>query len=58
MGVRLYVSQAEAAELARGVCPNTVAEKAKNKLKPALPMRGQTDLISALAELEAEGVPR
>lgn len=56
--MRLYVSEREAEALSRGECPDTVAEKAKAKLKPPLPMRGQTDILTALAAVADQEVTK
>lgn len=49
-GMRLYVSTAEARELAAGRTPATVAAKASAKLKPADPLPGQQSIYDALTE--------
>jgi hypothetical protein len=48
--VRLYISTAEARELAEGRIPETVAAKAAAKLKPAEPMAGQQSIYDVLTE--------
>jgi hypothetical protein len=55
--VRLSVTPAECEALARGETPATVAVKARGKLKPPEPIRGQTDILTALSEQEAACPP-
>jgi hypothetical protein len=55
-GITIYVNKHEMAELAEGRVPATVVAKAAAKLKPPAPLPGQTDLIEALAEVEAERI--
>lgn len=52
VGVRLYISALEAAELMEGRVPASVAAKVRAKLKPAAPIEGQTDLLTELARIE------
>ncbi len=54
--VRLSITPAECEALARGEALPNVVRKAAAKLKPPAPMPGQTDLIEALAEVEAERI--
>jgi hypothetical protein len=50
LGVRLYLSTAEAESLARGEVPAALVAKVKAKLKPPAQIPGQTDILTALAE--------
>ena len=50
LGVRLYLSETEAAALARGEVPATVAAKAKAKLRPPAPIAGQTTIYDHLED--------
>lgn len=57
-GISIYLNKREIAELAAGNVPDSVVEKAKKKLKPALPMRGQTDILTALAAVAEQEVTK
>jgi hypothetical protein len=50
MGVRLYISTADAEALARGEVTPAVVEKVAAKLKPPEPLAGQLDIITTLAD--------
>jgi hypothetical protein len=52
-GISIYLSVAECRELAEGRVPESVRRKAAKKLKPADPLPGQLDILTALEAVDA-----